>query len=410
MARLSGAPVAVRAVRRLQLLLGVSGALGGCYTPDKMALQDFFKYMDGARWHHNDHWDPEGGNDPCNFDTHWYGVGCIDPCDIYRDGYNCKAGRITALTLHDNNMTGSISNWTRVGALTNLTWVDLSWNKISGSLPAEFGNINNIEVINMAWNKLEGTLPSELGNMNSNGYSELTEFNFANNNLEGTMPSEIAQLSALRMFDVSFNKLSGSIPQNYTDWPQLQVLYLQGNSLEGSLPEEIGKLTDLRYLNASSNKISGTVPPSAGDLRSLQELHMFENNFTGAIPREIGKLYLLRQLRMQDNQLNFNLTKLDTLGNLVNLVTLDFYNNQMYGDVPASIQNLTSLQYLYLQNEHYKPLRMKYCRQRIPNLGKYSYRIVRDEYVEMSQMSCEDPYDTTFTFNSLQDSGVYPNE
>ena len=65
---------------------------------------------------------------------------------------------------------------------------------------------------------------------------------------------------------------------------------------------------------------------------------MFENNFTGAIPREIGKLYRLRQLRMQDNQLNFNLTKLDTLGNLVNLITLDFYNNQMYGDVPASIQ------------------------------------------------------------------------
>ena len=111
---------------------------------------------------------------------------------------------------------------------------------------------------------------------------------------------------------------------------------------------------------------------------------MFENNFTGAIPREIGKLYRLRQLRMQDNQLNFNLTKLDTLGNLVNLITLDFYNNQMYGDVPASIQNLTSLQYLYLQNEHYKPLRMKYCRQRIPNLGKYSYRIVRDECVRLN--------------------------
>ena len=31
-------------------------------------------------------------------------------------------------------------------------------------------------------------------------------------------------------------------------------------------------------------------------------------------------------------------------------------------------------------------------------------------YVEMSQMSCEDPYDTTFTFNSLQQSNVYPSE
>ena len=254
-------------MRRLLLVLGVSSASGACYTPDKLALQDFFKLMDGARWHHNDHWDAEGGNDPCNFDTHWYGVGCIDPCDIYRDGYNCKAGRITALTLHDNNMTGSISNWTRVGALTNLTWVDLSWNHISGSLPAEFGNIKNIEVLNMAWNKLEGTLPSELGNMNSNGYAELTEFNFAHNELEGTVPSELGQLSALRMYDVSFNKLSGSIPHNYTDWLQLQVMYLQGNSFQGTLPEEIGKLSDLRYLNASSNQISGSVPPSIGNLQ-----------------------------------------------------------------------------------------------------------------------------------------------
>ena len=51
---------------------------------------------------------------------------------------------------------------------------------------------------------------------------------------------------------------------------------------------------------------------------------------------------------MQDNQLNGNLTKLHTLGNLRNLEMLDLYNNQMYGAVPASIQNLTALQYLYL--------------------------------------------------------------
>ena len=253
----------------LLLALCACGVHAGCRTPDKRALQDFFKYMDGARWHHNDHWDPEGGNDPCNFDTHWYGVGCIDPCDIYRDGYECRAGRITALTLHDNNMTGSISNWTGIGALNNLTWIDFSWNKISGSLPAEFGEIMNIEVLNLAWNKLEGTLPPELGKINSNGYAELTEFNFGHNKLEGTMPSELGQLSALKMFDVAMNKLSGSIPDNFTNWPELQVMYLHGNSLEGTLPQEIGKLTDLRYFNASANSISGTVPPSIGGLHDL---------------------------------------------------------------------------------------------------------------------------------------------
>ena len=170
-------------MRLFLLALGARGAYSGCYTPDKEALQDFFKYMDGARWHHNDHWDPEGGNDPCNYDTHWYGVGCIDPCDVYRDGYNCKAGRITALTLHDNNLTGSISNWTGCGALTNLTWLDFSWNQISGSLPAEAGNIMNIEALNMAWNKIEGTIPPELGNMNSNGFAELTELNLGHNDI-----------------------------------------------------------------------------------------------------------------------------------------------------------------------------------------------------------------------------------
>ena len=112
---------------------------------------------------------------------------------------------------------------------------------------------------------------------------------------------------------------------------------------------------------------------------------------------------------MQDNQLNGNLTKFTTLGNLRNLVTLDLYENAMTGDVPASIQNLTSLQYLYLDNQHYMPLRQKYCRQRLPNNGKYNYRIVREEYQQMTSVVCENPHDTNFAFNPLQVSGVYPD-
>ena len=124
----------------------------------------------------------------------------------------------------------------------------------------------------------------------------------------------------------------------------------------------------------------------------------------------MGDLWNLRSLRFHDNEITANISRFTTLGNLGRLVTLDFYNNKMVGDVPASIQNLTSLQYLYLQNEHYLPLRKKYCRQRLPNNGKYNYRIVRDEYVQMMAMHCEDMHDIRFTFNSLQQSNVYPSE
>jgi Leucine-rich repeat (LRR) protein len=108
-------------------------------------------------------------------------------------------------------------------------------------------------------------------------------------------------------------------------------------------------------------------------------------------------------------RLDGNLTEWTTMGELRSLQTLDLYNNQMVGDVPASLQNLTSLQYLYLDNIHLTPLRQWYCGERIPNNGKYNYRIVRDEYIRMTSIPCDDMHDVNFAFNSLQVSGVYPD-
>ena len=183
-----------RSPARLAAFAGLlAHAHAACRTKDKFALQKLFKDLDGYSWGRWDHWDPEGGTDPCNYDTHWYGVGCIDPCDIYRDGTACTAGRITALTLHDNNMTGSLSNWSQVGELHNLTWVDFSYNGISGTIPRQFGAINNIEMLNLAHNSLAGFVPTQLGELNSNGFAELTELNLAHNSLSGVSAQQRRQ-------------------------------------------------------------------------------------------------------------------------------------------------------------------------------------------------------------------------
>ena len=72
----------------------------------------------------------------------------------------------------------------------------------------------------------------------------------------------------------------------------------------------------------------------------------------------------------------------------------------------------------YLQNEHYWPLRHFYCRQRLPKATwgkggtKYNWVVVAQMYETMTTSTvqgdrrCIDPHDTTFAFNSLQDSGV----
>ena len=73
---------------------------------------------------------------------------------------------------------------------------------------------------------------------------------------------------------------------------------------------------------------------------------------------------------------------------------------------------------VYLQNEHYWPLRHFYCRQRLPKATwgkggtKYNWVVVAQMYETMTTSTvqgdrrCIDPHDTTFAFNSLQDSGV----
>ena len=59
----------------------------------------------------------------------------------------------------------------------------------------------------------------------------------------------------------------------------------------------------------------------------------------------------------------------------------------MVGAVPANISLLTNLKELYLDNEHLTPIRQRFCRTRIPNVGKYSWRIMREEYRQCHMMT-----------------------
>eukprot|EP00966_Prymnesium_polylepis_P208605 4832996-Prymnesium_polylepis.1 len=68
----------------------------------------------------------------------------------------------------------------------------------------------------------------------------------------------------------------------------------------------------------------------------------------------------------------------------------------MLGDIPASIKNLTNLKALYVQNEHLTPVRQRYCRQRIPNVGKYNWRLMREEYQRFTSVMCPDMHDTDY--------------
>ena len=154
------------------------------------------------------------------------------------------------------------------------------------------------------------------------------------------------------------------------------------------------------------------------DRAAVVKLYHLLNGPWCDLPPELGKLTSLVYLRLYNNALTADLSRHGSIGELEQLEVLDLYNNSMVGDMPPQFANLKSLKYLYLQNEHYWPLRHFYCRQRLPKATwgkggtKYNWVVVAQMYETMTTSTvqgdrrCIDPHDTTFAFNSLQDSGV----
>ena len=86
------------------------------------------------------------------------------------------------------------------------------------------------------------------------------------------------------------NNLTGQLPPEIGNLPQLRRLDLNGNSLSGPIPPELGNLSQLRELGLSGNSLSGSVPPELGNLSQLRWLALFENSLTGVLPRSLMQL------------------------------------------------------------------------------------------------------------------------
>ncbi len=315
---------------------------------DKSILMELYNSTNGSGWTNRTNW---GTAEPV---SNWYGITVV-------------SDQITEIKLKNNNVTGTIP--ANLGQLLSLQYLDLDTNRLSGVIPVEIGGLSNLEYLYLNGNQLTGTIPSELGQLpnllllylNDNQLTgpipvelrllgNLKWLNLKRNLLSGTIPVELAQLSNLEYLELGYNQLTGSIPVELSLLQNLKWLVLNSNNLTGNIPAELGQLsvTGLAQMYLDDNQLTGSIPVELGNLKGLNWLNLGQNQLAGSIPSVLGSLPNLSLLYLDNNLLDSGIP--DELGDISGLEWLNIGGNQLTGNIPAKIWTLTNLKLLYLNS------------------------------------------------------------
>ena len=138
--------------------------------------------------------------------------------------------------------------------------------------------------------------PARVWGLFLNGHGQL-------NVLTGSIPAELGELSGLESLELPGNRLTGTIPPELGRLTRLRSLRLNHNRLTGPIPEELGEIIGLRSLELNDNMLTGLIPARLGRLTELESLHLDNNRLTGDIPTALSRLTNLWALWLGANQL-----------------------------------------------------------------------------------------------------------
>ncbi len=359
---------------------------------DRDILVALYNATDGANWTDNTSWlsDEPLGN--------WHGVD-TDP-----------NGRVTGLSLgYNNGLTGTIP--AELGNLSNLERLSLGRNYLTGAIPSQLGSLSNLETLWLGDNQLTGAIPAELGSL-----SNLEYLGIEGNGLAEAIPAELGNLSSLTWLALNGNQLTGALPQSFTNLTALDDFafsdnaglcaptdaafqtWLQGISnsnmtIEVAMPYGpnciSSELTDREILTALYNATGGANWTDNTNWLSdeplddwhgvttnadggVTKLDLTKNRLSGRMPSHLGDLSSLSELRLANNHLSGPIPS--ELGKLSSLTRLDLENNDLSGAIPSQLGGLSDLRVLLLGDNNLDG----HLPAQLGNLGRLSYMRIRN--------------------------------
>ncbi|XP_027939904.1 receptor-like protein 36 [Vigna unguiculata] len=298
-----------------------------------------------------------------------------------------KVPMLTELDLSNNKLKGTVPKWLHeMGSLKflnlsqnllttpmnpfsrnyNLQFLDLSFNLLTDNVSSSICNISLLEVLLLSHNKLVGIIPPCLANL-----SALYILDLQRNKLNGTLPSNFSMTSCLSVLNLNDNQLEGILPQSLSNCTQLEILNLANNQIEDKFPDWLQTLPMLTVLVLRANKLYGPIPSlkMKQGFSSLQIFDISSNCFNGSIPKSyIQNFQVMKnvihykedELYMQPYSSNRSVTEFATITTKAismtfkkvpkNFITIDLSRNRFEGEIPCVIGELHALKGLNLSH------------------------------------------------------------
>ncbi|KAL4591388.1 hypothetical protein LXL04_004350 [Taraxacum kok-saghyz] len=268
----------------------------------------------------------------------------------------------TALTLHSlfaskSHLTGSLSD--NIQKFSSLTDLNLYGNQLTGIISEKLWELRSLYYLNISSNYLSAisknigksklstvdvskNISGELPDLSSSSDGSL---DLSSNSFNGLIPN---LPSYLKLLNLSRNKFYGGISFlcQYANG-HLHFLDLSYNDLTGPLPDCLSHFKELIVLNLGNNNLSGRLPPSIGSLIILETLHLYKNNFYGELPLSLKNCRKLNLLNLGANKFSGNVP-LYIGENLSELYALILGSNKFFGSIPLQLCQLANLQILDL--------------------------------------------------------------